>query len=80
MQNGAGRPLASVTGIWRGLVAPNSANVEKVLVFKAFLKGSKAETAILFNSCSPLSRNAENHDQNKLHLGRFEVEKVIFLM
>ena len=35
--------MASVTGIWRGLVAPNSANVEKVLVFKAFLNGQRGD-------------------------------------
>ena len=31
--------MASVMGIWGGLVRPESGNVEKVLVFKAFLKG-----------------------------------------
>ena len=33
--------MASVMGIWGGLVGPKSGNVEKVLVFKAFLKGSR---------------------------------------
>ena len=33
--------LASVMGICAGLVGPKSENVEKVLVFKAFLKGSR---------------------------------------
>ena len=32
--------MASVMGICAGLVGPKSENVEKVLVFKAFLKGS----------------------------------------
>ena len=33
--------MANVMGIWGGLVGPKSGNVEKVLVFKAFLKGSR---------------------------------------
>ena len=33
--------MASVIGIYAGLVGPKSGNVEKVLVFKAFLKGSR---------------------------------------
>ena len=33
--------MASVMGIWGGLVGPKSGNVEKVFVFKAFLKGSR---------------------------------------
>ena len=33
--------MASVIGIYAGLVGPKSENVEKVLVFKAFLKGSR---------------------------------------
>ena len=33
--------MASVMGICAGLLGPESGNVEKVLVFKAFLKGSK---------------------------------------
>ena len=33
--------MASVMGICGGLVGPKSGNVEKVLVFKAFLKGSR---------------------------------------
>ena len=33
--------MASVMGICAGLVGPKSENVEKVLVFKAFLKGSR---------------------------------------
>ena len=33
--------MASVMGICAGLLGPKSGNVEKVLVFKAFLKGSK---------------------------------------
>ena len=38
--------MASVMGIYAGLVGPKSENVEKVLVFKAFLKGSKEPRAI----------------------------------
>ena len=38
--------MASVMGICGSLVGPKSGNVEKVLVFKAFLKGSGShETA-----------------------------------
>ena len=33
--------MASVMGIYAGLVGPKSENVEKVLVFNAFLKGSR---------------------------------------
>ena len=33
--------MASVMGICAGWVGPKSENVEKVLVFKAFLKGSR---------------------------------------
>ena len=33
--------MASVMGIRAGLLGPKSGNVEKVLVFKAFLKGSR---------------------------------------
>ena len=33
--------MASVMGICAGLLGPKSGNVEKVLVFKAFLKGSR---------------------------------------
>ena len=33
--------MASVMGICGGLVGPKSGNVEKVLVFKAFFKGSR---------------------------------------
>ena len=33
--------IASVMGICAGLVKPKSENVEKALVFKAFLKGSR---------------------------------------
>ena len=33
--------MASVMGIYAGLVGPKSENVEKVLVFKAFLKGKQ---------------------------------------
>ena len=33
--------MANVMGIWGGLVGPKSRNVEKVLVFIAFLKGSR---------------------------------------
>ena len=33
--------MASVMGICAGLVGPKSENIEKVLVFKAFLKGSR---------------------------------------
>ena len=42
VENGAGRlQMAGVMGICGGLVGPKSGNVEKVLVFKAFLKGSR---------------------------------------
>ena len=34
--------MASVIGIYAGLVGPKSENVEKVLVFKAFLKGQRS--------------------------------------
>ena len=33
--------MASVMGICGGLVGPKTGNVEKVLVFNAFLKGSR---------------------------------------
>ena len=33
--------MASMMGICAGLVGPKSENVENVLVFKAFLKGSR---------------------------------------
>ena len=33
--------MASVMGIYAGLVGPKSENIKKVLVFKAFLKGSR---------------------------------------
>ena len=33
--------MASVMGIFAGLVGPKSENVENVLVFKEFLKGSR---------------------------------------
>ena len=33
--------MASMMGIYAGLVGPKSENVEKVLVFKAFLKGPR---------------------------------------
>ena len=33
--------MASVMGIYAGLVGPKSENVEKVLVFKAFFEGSR---------------------------------------
>ena len=35
--------MASVMGICAGLVGPKTENVEKVLVFKAFLKNRKVE-------------------------------------
>ena len=35
--------MASVMGIYAGLVGPKSGNVEKVLVFKAFLKGQRCD-------------------------------------
>ena len=38
--------MASVMGIYAGLVGPKSENVEKALVFKAFLKGSKEPRVI----------------------------------
>ena len=34
--------MVSVMGICAGLVGPKSENVEKVLVFKAFLKGQRS--------------------------------------
>ena len=37
--------MASVMGICAGLLGPKSGNVEKVLVFKAFLKGSRKPRA-----------------------------------
>ena len=40
--------IASVIGICGSLVGPKSGNVEKVLVFKAFLKGSK-EPRVIWN-------------------------------
>ena len=33
--------MASIMGIFGGLMGPKSENVEKVLVLKAFLKGSR---------------------------------------
>ena len=59
--------MASVMGIWGGLVGPKSGNVEKVLVFKAFLKG----------------QGSHGDPKESLQLSepdRFEVEKVKFLM
>ena len=41
--------MASVIGIYAGLVGPKSGNVEKVLVFKAFLKGSRRARVIQEN-------------------------------
>ena len=38
--------MASVTGICGSSVGPKSGNVEKVLVFKAFLKGSRRARVI----------------------------------
>ena len=35
--------MASVMGICGGLVGPKSGNVEKVLVFKAFLNGQRGD-------------------------------------
>ena len=35
--------MASVMGICAGLVGPKSENVEKVLVFKAFLEGQRCD-------------------------------------
>ena len=35
--------MASVMGICAGLLGPKSGNVEKVLVFKAFLKGQRCD-------------------------------------
>ena len=35
--------MASVMGICGGLVRPKNGNVEKVLVFKAFLKGQRCD-------------------------------------
>ena len=46
MKNGAGRLyMASVMGICGGLVGPKSGNVEEVLVFNAFVEGSKEQKA-----------------------------------
>ena len=59
--------MASVMGICAGLVGPKSENVQKVLVFKAFFEGSREPRAI---------QDCERHSE----LGRFEVEKVRFLM
>ena len=41
--------MASVMGICGSLVGPKSENVEKVLVFKAFLKGSRRARGIQEN-------------------------------
>ena len=49
--------MASVMGICAGLVGPKSENVEKVLVFKAFLKGS---------------RRAGGHQENKRLSGKWD--------
>ena len=38
--------MANVMGIYAGLVGPKSENVEKALVFNAFLKGSKEPRVI----------------------------------
>ena len=35
--------MASMMGIWGGLVGPKSGNVEKVLVFKSFLNGQRGD-------------------------------------
>ena len=49
MKNGAGRPwMASVMGTCGGSVGPKSENVEKVLVFKAFLRKQPLEVHIEF--------------------------------
>ena len=59
--------MASVMGICAGLVGPKSENVEKVLVFKAFLKGKQRGGHDLVSL-----RGGEG--------GRFEVEKMTFLI
>ena len=41
--------MASVMGICAGLVGPRSAHVEKVLVFKALLKGARRARVIQKN-------------------------------
>ena len=59
--------MASVMGTCGGLVGPKSGIVEKVLVFKAFLKGQTpgdAKKGIYIRGGG----------------GRFEVEKVTFLI
>ena len=45
--------MASVMGICAGLVGPKSENVEKVLVFKAFLEGSRGPRVC--QACEPHS-------------------------
>ena len=59
--------MASVMGICGGLVGPKSGNVEKVLVFKGFLKGF-------------FEGDGERVFYIGGYLGRFEVEKVTFLI
>ena len=59
--------MASVMGICGGLVGPKSGNVEKALVFKAFVKGSRGAR-----------RRQENEKLSEPE--GFEVEKVRCLM
>ena len=59
--------MSSVMGICGGLVGPQIGNVEKVMVFNAFFKGQRSEEH---------SKTANSYPS----LGRFEVEKVRFLM
>ena len=61
------RRMADVMRIGAGLVGPKSGNVEKVLVFNAFVEGSKKRRGI--QDCEKPSEP-----------DRFEVEKVICLM
>ena len=59
--------MASEMGICLGLVGPKSENVEKVLVLKAFLKGSRGGRAP--QECEKVSGPE-----------RFDVQKTIFLI
>ena len=48
--------MASVMGIRAGLVEPKSENVEKVLVFKAFLNGQRGRRVLLGKVSRSLGR------------------------
>ena len=55
--------MASVMGICGGLVGPKSGNVEKVLVFNAFLKGQRSKEYSKRTKSSPRSgRKSEIFD------------------